>query len=52
MDAEEKVFIYGNKADYDAGKDQSYAPGCIANGISEEVAKDIWGQMKSFASYA
>lgn len=52
MDAEKTVFIYGNKEAFESGKDASYAPGCIANGISEEIAEKIWGQMESFASYA
>lgn len=52
MAAEKLVFIYGNKADYDAGKDKNYAPGCVANGIPEAIAEEIWAQMEKFASYA
>lgn len=52
MAAEKAVFIYGNKEAFESGKDPSYAPGCLANGISEEIAEKIWGQMDSFASYA
>lgn len=52
MDAEKVVFIHGNKAAFEAGEDQNYAPGCVANGIPEDVATEIWSQMESFASYA
>lgn len=52
MDAEKAVFIYGNKEAYESGKDKAYAPGCVANGISEEVAQEIWSQMADFAKYA
>lgn len=52
MDAEKVVFIYGNKAAFEAGKDQNYAPGCVANGISEEIATQIWSQMEKFGLYA
>ncbi len=36
MDAEEPLFISG----------------CVENGISEEIASDLWGIMKKFAEYA
>lgn len=52
MEAEKEVFLYGNKAAFEAKKDKAYAPGCVANGISEEIAEKIWAQMDSFASYA
>lgn len=52
MDAEKVVFIHGNKDAFEAGKDQNYAPGCVANRIPEAVATEIWSQMESFASYA
>ena len=52
MEAEKKVFIYGNKEAYEAGKDKSFAPGCIANGIPEDIAEQIWAQMADFAKYA
>lgn len=52
MDAEKQVFIHGNKEEYESGKDPSYAPGCVANGIPEATAEEIWGQMEKFASYA
>jgi len=52
MDAEKAVFIYGNKEAYESGKDTAYAPGCVANGIPENVAQEIWAQMADFAKYA
>lgn len=52
MEQEQLVFLHGNKAAFEAGKDAKYAPGCIENGIPEKTAKDIWGQMEKFASYA
>lgn len=52
MAAERQVFIYGNKAEFDAGQDLNYAPGCVANGITEDVAAEIWEQMANFAKYA
>lgn len=52
MDAEKAVFIYGNKEAYESGKDKAYTPGCVANGISEDVAQEIWSQMSDFAKYA
>lgn len=52
MEQERHVFIYGNKKEYDEGKDANYAPGCIANGIPEEVAIRIWSRMDDFGKYA
>ena len=52
LDAERQVFIYGNKEAFEAGKDSNYAPGCVANGINEEVAKHIWSKMDKFGKYA
>lgn len=50
MDAERQIFLYGNK---DTKKDEeAYVPGCLANGISEEVAIRIWDKMVDFAKYA
>lgn len=53
IDEYEEYFIYGSSK-YDE-KNPSKAlkiPGCINSGISEEIAKDIWGKMKKFAEYA
>jgi DNA polymerase-3 subunit alpha len=44
MEAERKVFVYGNE--------EQKVPGCIANGISEEVANRIYDSMIDFAKYA
>ncbi len=51
MDAEEKVFIYGN-LDYCVDKGEKPVNGCVNNGIPEEVARGIWAKMKKFAEYA
>lgn len=52
MAVEREVFIHGNRAAYEAGQDPKYAPGCVANGIPEKVAVEIWDKMEKFASYA
>lgn len=52
MEQERQVFIYGNKKEFDEGKDENYAPGCIANGIPEEIAIRIWSRMDDFGKYA
>ena len=52
MDAEHSKFVYGNKEAYEAGKSETYIPGCVGNGIPAEVAEEIWGKMVKFASYA
>lgn len=52
MQHEHEVFVHGNREAFEAGIDKNYAPGCIANGISEEVAEAIWGKMDAFARYA
>ena len=44
MDEEETNFVYGSK--------ELGIPGCVENGIPEEIAHEIYGQMKSFAQYA
>ena len=44
MEQERKNFVYGNE---DEG-----VPGCQANGISSEVADQIYGTMMDFARYA
>ncbi|MDQ9747417.1 hypothetical protein RFY98_12870, partial [Acinetobacter baumannii] len=44
MDQEKPHFIYG---------DESLGiKGCVNNGISEELAENIWSQMEDFAKYA
>lgn len=52
MQHEHKVFVHGNKEAFESGEDKNYAPGCIANGISEVAAEAIWGKMDAFAKYA
>lgn len=44
MQAERKNFVYGNE--------ELNIPGCIKNGISENVANEIYDQMIDFAKYA
>ena len=44
MEKERKNFVYGNK--------EENIPGCIANGISEEIANRIYDEMIDFAKYA
>ena len=44
MEKERANFIYGNP--------EEGVPGCIANGITEEVASRIYGDMMDFAKYA
>ena len=44
MEAERQNFVYGNEAEG--------VKGCIANGISEEVANKIYNEMIDFAKYA
>ena len=44
MEKERENFVYGNEA--------MNVPGCIKNGISEEVANKIYDEMTDFASYA
>ncbi len=44
MEQERKNFVYGNK--------EQGVKGCIANGISEQVANKIYDEMIDFAKYA
>lgn len=44
MEKERKNFVYGNEAEG--------IPGCIAKGISEQVANHIYDEMIDFAKYA
>ncbi len=46
MEAERAHFVHGNK---EAGQE---CAGCVANGIPEQVANQIYDDMSSFASYA
>lgn len=44
MEKERQNFIYGNE--------EEGVPGCIKNGISEEIANKIYDEMTDFAKYA
>ena len=44
MNAERQNFVYGNEAEG--------VKGCVANGISEEIANKIYDDMTDFAKYA
>ena len=44
MAKERQNFVYGNE--------EEGVPGCIANGISEEIANKIYDEMTDFAKYA
>ncbi len=44
MEKERKNFVYGNP--------EEGVPGCIANGISEQIANKIYDEMIDFAKYA
>lgn len=50
IDAERQTFVYGNKNT--KKESEAYVPGCIANGIDEDVAHSIWDDMVDFAKYA
>ena len=50
MNAEQPVFLYGNKSKLKEG--EAIVVGCVANGIKEEAAMIIWDKMKKFAEYA
>lgn len=57
LENERNIFIYGNaeerKKEAEAGKPLSaVVPGCVANGVSEEAANQIFDSMMDFASYA
>ena len=44
IEAERKVFVYGDEA--------QGIPGCIANGVPETVAQSIYDEIVAFANYA
>ncbi|MBO4962307.1 MAG: DNA polymerase III subunit alpha, partial [Clostridia bacterium] len=53
MEREEAVFINGRAESVDNhGKVIPAIPGCLKNGVPENVAKQIWSEMKDFAKYA
>ncbi|MBQ3235727.1 MAG: DNA polymerase III subunit alpha, partial [Clostridia bacterium] len=53
MEKEETVFIYGRPESVDEhGKVTKAIDGCLKRGVPENVAKQIWAEMKDFAKYA
>lgn len=44
MQKERQIFVYGDK--------ENEVPGCIANGINEQIANKIYDEMIDFAKYA
>ena len=53
MIKEEKTFIHGKGETVDDhGKVSKAIDGCIKRGVPEEVAKQVWNEMKDFAKYA
>ena len=53
MEKEEAVFIYGKEETVDKyGKISKAIDGCLKRGVPENVAKQIWNEMKDFAKYA
>lgn len=48
MDREKHKFIYGELDK----NDEVIIPGCLRNGISLEVAEEVWEQMEDFNKYA
>lgn len=48
MEQERKNFIWGAKKEDGSVE----CVGCVANGISEQVANELFDEMSSFASYA
>ncbi len=44
IESERKVFVYGDK--------EQGIPGCIANGVPENVAQSIYDEIVAFANYA
>ena len=48
MEKERESFLYGDKTEDGAGG----CPGCVANGVPQGAANEIFDAMSSFASYA
>ncbi len=44
IDAERRAFVYGDP--------ERNIPGCVANGVSEDIANSIYDEILDFASYA
>lgn len=53
MEKEEATFIHGKPESVDSsGKVNRAIDGCLKRGVPEDVAKQIWNEMKDFAKYA
>lgn len=53
MEKEEVTFIHGKPEQIDDhGKVSRAIDGCLKRGVPEDVAKQIWSEMKDFAKYA
>ena len=48
MDEEREIFVHG----LTAADGTVTVPGCVRNGVSEQIANEIYDEMVSFASYA
>ena len=48
MQREKEIFIHGLQAEDGTWE----VPGCLRNGVDEQTALKIYGEMESFASYA
>ncbi len=53
MIKEEKTFVFGKPESVDSnGKVNRAIDGCLKRGVPEDVAKQVWNEMKDFAKYA
>lgn len=53
LDEYKPYFLYGSGNELDPHTGKPYGiVGCVANGISENIASGIWDKMESFAKYA
>ncbi len=53
MIKEEVIFIHGKGESVDKhGKVSTAIDGCLKRGVPEDVAHDVWNEMKDFAKYA
>ena len=52
MSKKKRYVIDENKEYFVHGNEELNIPGCVAKGISEEAAYEIWARMETFAEYA
>ena len=53
MEKEVETFIFGKGETVDKnGKINKAIDGCVKRGVSEEIARKVWDEMKDFAKYA